>query len=240
MCFVSILSCEMNIDNQQVTCQLHFTEGKFRGQRADKTQQICLRSRAYFPSTKQDCFATTNRSLRYISEELEKIERGEEEGTLPKRQHFVTRVEPCRPRHLNFLKSSALANWKTQLLYYGRGIKQMQNPKGCFDCALLLSINQELASWKHSIPNPKFSFLPPHPAGSTERPPRSLDMFPPVFSHWVTFSQNSKETVTSTQWIPFHSFIIMHPRRCISGQYLRGYAGYFQAQLLPVNAVTLI
>lgn len=49
---------------------------------------------------------------------------------LAQRQHFVTIVEPCRPRHLTFLKSSALVNWKIQLLYDGRGIKEMQNPKG--------------------------------------------------------------------------------------------------------------
>lgn len=134
---------------------------------------------------------------------------------LAQRQHFVTIVEPCRPRHLTFLKSSALVNWKIQLLYDGRGIKEMQNPKGVWTVLCFYQSTKNFLA-RNSVQHTKFFFLAPYPTSSSERPPSSLNALPPALSHWATFSSSSKGHCDFHS-IPFHAFIIMHPRRCVSG-----------------------
>ena len=58
--------------------------------------------------------------------------------------------------------------------------------------------------------------FPPWRPTLSEEAACSLDLFPPMFSHWVTLTKNSKRNCYF-HWIPFHAFLIMHGRQCVSG-----------------------
>ena len=92
--------------------------------------------------------------------------------------------------------------------------KRNSSPKAMF-WLCFASIHQPRTSL---LGNEVFQTLnfPPWLPTLSEEAPWSLDLFPPVFSHWVTFSKNSKRNCYF-HWIPFHAFLIMRGRRCVSG-----------------------
>lgn len=98
---------------------------------------------------------------------------------------------------------------------YGRGAKEMRGSEGCFDCAMLLSINRELPRWKWGSHNPTLSCLARSPASSRERPPRSPDIFPEVLRHWPAHSSSSRRSplpLRSSLFFPANASQALHFR----------------------------
>ena len=147
----------------------------------EKIKQIPLMSRADFPSAKQDCLPA------HIGLPDTKMKCWKKRKRVDLAQKTALYHQGPTLQGLQLFEVICVGQSET-FSYRTITGESTQNPKGCFDCARLLSINQALPNWKWSIPNSKFSFLAPNPASSIERPPCSSDSLPHVFSNWATLS----------------------------------------------------